>query len=100
MLSSQRVKGPLAITRSKYDYAVGKIYFWAAGVANQVEFDLSLPRYAAISTAHFWALWVLHLLAIINQLIHSTQCGCEGPRILRSRSSFTLPPTFVETSAS
>ena len=44
-----------------------------------------------LSTARFWALWILHLLAIINQLIHSTQCGCEGPCIRRSRSGFILP---------
>ncbi|WP_321374822.1 hypothetical protein [Pseudomonas extremaustralis] len=49
LLSSQKVKGPLAITRSIHDYAVGKIYPWAAGVANQVAYDLTtLPRYGAI----------------------------------------------------
>jgi len=48
LLSAQSVKGPLAITRSTLDYAVGRIYPWAAGVANQVAFDIVPPRYGAI----------------------------------------------------
>jgi hypothetical protein len=48
LLSDHRVKGPLAITRSTLDYAVVRIYPWAAGVANQVAFGTPPPRYGAI----------------------------------------------------
>lgn len=47
ILSQHKVKGPLVATRSKHDYAVGRIYPWAAGVAGQDAFP-SLPRYGAI----------------------------------------------------
>lgn len=46
ILSDGKVGGPLVTTRSKHDYAVGKIYPWAAGVANQVAF--ALPQFGAI----------------------------------------------------
>lgn len=48
VVSSHMVKGPLVITRSVHDYAVCRIYPWAAGVANQVALDFALPRYGAI----------------------------------------------------
>jgi hypothetical protein len=37
----------LVTTLSRHDYAVGKLYPWAAGVANQISYD-PLPRYGAI----------------------------------------------------
>ncbi|MDQ1922305.1 hypothetical protein [Massilia pseudoviolaceinigra] len=48
ILANKLVRGPLVCTQSKYDYAVGKIYPWAAGVANQVSFGL--PQFGAIGT--------------------------------------------------
>lgn len=41
-----KVRGPLVTTRSRHDYAVGKLYPWAAGMANQVAF--ALPQFGAI----------------------------------------------------
>ncbi|MFJ1260383.1 hypothetical protein [Cupriavidus sp. CuC1] len=46
IVSDGKVGGPLVTTRSKHDYAVGRIYPWAAGVANQVA--LALPQFGAI----------------------------------------------------
>jgi hypothetical protein len=48
IVSEGKVKGALIATRSKHDYAVGNIYPWAAGVANQISFGL--PLYGAIGT--------------------------------------------------
>ncbi len=39
ILSDSKVSGPIVATRSRYDYAVGRLYPWAAGVANQYAFD-------------------------------------------------------------
>jgi hypothetical protein len=46
IVANRLVRGPLVSTQSKYDYALGKIYPWAAGVANQVSFGL--PQFGAI----------------------------------------------------
>ncbi|MHA6846933.1 hypothetical protein [Ralstonia syzygii] len=46
IVSDRKVGGPLVATRSKYDYAVGRLYPWAAGVANQVAY--ALPLFGAI----------------------------------------------------
>ena len=50
-----KVSGPIVTTRSKHDLAVGKLYPWAAGVANQISFDLAdeidlteLPKFGGI----------------------------------------------------
>lgn len=50
-----KVGGPTVTTRSKHDLAVGKLYPWAAGVANQISFGLDdeidlddLPSFGAI----------------------------------------------------
>ncbi len=49
LLAGQRVKGALAVTLSRHDYAVGRIYPWAAGVANQIDFAPGQPpRFGAI----------------------------------------------------
>lgn len=44
--ADRKIGGALVTTRSKHDYAVGRIYPWAAGVANQVAF--ALPQFGAI----------------------------------------------------
>lgn len=46
IVSDGKVNGTLIATRSKHDYALGRIYPWAAGVAGQDTF--ALPRYGAI----------------------------------------------------
>lgn len=50
-----KVGGPTVTTRSKHDLAVGKLYPWAAGVANQISYGLEdeidlddLPSFGAI----------------------------------------------------
>jgi hypothetical protein len=47
-----RVKGPILTTQSELDYAVGRYYPLAAGVAGQVIFNApgSLPKYGAVGT--------------------------------------------------
>ncbi|SDJ66628.1 hypothetical protein [Variovorax sp. OV700] len=47
VLADSKVSGPIVTTRSKHDYAVGKLYPWAAGVANQFAYD-TLPQFGAI----------------------------------------------------
>ncbi|WP_426989521.1 hypothetical protein ACKI2N_009700 [Cupriavidus sp. 30B13] len=39
LLPDGKVGGPLVVTRSRHDSAVGTLYPWAAGVAGQVAFD-------------------------------------------------------------
>jgi len=50
-----KVSGPIVTTRSMHDLAVGKLYPWAAGVANQISFGLGdevdlaeLPQFGGI----------------------------------------------------
>jgi hypothetical protein len=53
VIDSQRVTGPLVITTSKFDTAVGKLYPAAAGAAGQVAFDPrrdEFPTYGALGT--------------------------------------------------
>ncbi|MES2934426.1 MAG: hypothetical protein V4805_13175 [Pseudomonadota bacterium] len=52
-----KVSGPIVTTRSVHDLAVGKLYPWAAGVANQISFGLAdltdlteLPKFGGIGT--------------------------------------------------
>ncbi len=47
-----RVKGPILTTQSELDYAVGRLYPLAAGVAQQVTFNIpaALPRYGAVGS--------------------------------------------------
>jgi hypothetical protein len=47
-----RVKGPILTTQSELDYAVGRYYPLAAGVAGQVVFSVpaALPRYGAVGS--------------------------------------------------
>jgi hypothetical protein len=53
VIDSTRVAGPLVVTTSKFDTAVGKLYPAAAGVAGQVAFDPrrdEFPTYGAAGT--------------------------------------------------
>lgn len=51
VLADGKVSGPIAATVSMHDYAVGKLYPWAAGIAGQVAFDeKNLPQFGAIGT--------------------------------------------------
>jgi hypothetical protein len=53
VIDSARVAGPLVVTTSKFDTAVGKLYPAAAGVAGQVAFDPrrdEFPTYGAAGT--------------------------------------------------
>lgn len=53
VLNDGKVAGPIAATISRHDYAVGKLYPWAAGIAGQVSFDIDekdLPQFGAIGT--------------------------------------------------
>jgi hypothetical protein len=53
VIDSARVTGPLVITTSKFDSAVGKLYPVAAGAAGQVAFDPrrdEFPTYGALGT--------------------------------------------------
>ena len=53
VLEQQRIKGPLVVTTSRHDRAVGSLYPVAAGAARQVAFDTSpakLPTYGALGT--------------------------------------------------
>jgi hypothetical protein len=47
VLAEGKVKGPMVVTMSKFDTAVGRLYPAAAGVARQVAFA-GLPKYGAI----------------------------------------------------
>ena len=46
------VAGPIVTTRSRHDTAVGSLYPVAAGIARQLEYDLSgpLPKYGGVGT--------------------------------------------------
>ncbi|WP_426191449.1 hypothetical protein [Massilia sp. DWR3-1-1] len=46
VIAGRLVSGPLVTTRSTFDYALGKIYPWAAGLAGQISFGP--PQYGAI----------------------------------------------------
>lgn len=55
-----KVRGPLVTTQSRFDYAVGKLYPWAAGVANQFAYDViagvqpkDMPLFGAIGAFGF-----------------------------------------------
>ncbi|MGO4327228.1 hypothetical protein AB4Z48_04780 [Cupriavidus sp. 2TAF22] len=50
LLEDGKVSGPLVVTRSRHDSAVGTFYPWAAGVAGQVAFDpaQAYPTFGAI----------------------------------------------------
>lgn len=49
VLADGKVSGPIATTVSMHDYAVGKLYPWAAGIAGQVAYDVeNLPQFGAI----------------------------------------------------
>ena len=49
VLADGKVSGPIATTVSIHDYAVGKLYPWAAGIAGQIAYDLkNLPQFGAI----------------------------------------------------
>lgn len=50
ILANKTVRGPLVTTQSRHDDALGKIYPFAAGVANQIAFDFQkkLPHFGAI----------------------------------------------------
>ena len=53
VVKSGRVTGPIVVTTSKFDSAVGKLYPVAAGAARQVDYDPTnreLPKYGAIGT--------------------------------------------------
>ncbi|HEE0117919.1 TPA: hypothetical protein R6W50_000580 [Citrobacter gillenii] len=52
IIADKKLSGPLVSTFSAFDYAVGRLYPWAAGVANQIAFDQpsKKPRYAGIGT--------------------------------------------------
>jgi hypothetical protein len=51
VLADRKVSGPIATTMSMHDYAVGKLYPWAAGIAGQVAFDQKdLPKFGAIGS--------------------------------------------------
>lgn len=51
VLADGKVSGPIATTVSTHDYAVGRLYPWAAGVAGQVAYDpRNLPQFGAIGT--------------------------------------------------
>lgn len=53
VLERHRIKGPLVVTTSRFDRAVGSLYPVAAGAARQVAFDTStakLPTYGALGT--------------------------------------------------
>jgi len=54
IISGKIVSGPLVATRSKFDYALGKIYPWAAGIANQVSFGP--PQFGAVGIHGFCGL--------------------------------------------
>lgn len=44
-----RVRGPIVVTRTSFDRAVGTWYPWAAGSARQVDFaGTDLPKYGAV----------------------------------------------------
>lgn len=44
------VSGPIVVTRSKWDYAVGKFYPLAVGIAGQFLLGEALPKYGGIGT--------------------------------------------------
>ena len=49
VLADGKVSGPIATTVSMHDYAVGKLYPWAAGIAGQIAYDpQNLPQFGAI----------------------------------------------------
>lgn len=49
VLVDGKVSGPIAVTVSMHDYAVGKLYPWAAGIAGHVAYDpQNLPQFGAI----------------------------------------------------
>lgn len=49
VLADGKVSGPIAATVSMHDYAVGKLYPWAAGIAGQYAFaQQNLPQFGAI----------------------------------------------------
>ncbi|MGT2490909.1 hypothetical protein ACU4GD_11250 [Cupriavidus basilensis] len=50
VLPDGKVSGPLVVTRSRHDTAVGSLYPWAAGVAGQVAFEpaQAYPAFGAI----------------------------------------------------
>lgn len=50
ILTHGKVSGPIAVTRSRHDSAVGVLYPWAAGVAGQLALaeTSALPKYGAI----------------------------------------------------
>jgi hypothetical protein len=53
VLERHRIKGPLVVTTSRHDRAVGSLYPVAAGAARQVAYDTStakLPTYGALGT--------------------------------------------------
>jgi len=52
IVAGRLVAGPLVATQSRHDYALGKIYPWAAGLSNQVSFNLlpTPPQFGAIGT--------------------------------------------------
>ena len=48
IITGKKIAGPLVATLSKYDYALGRFYPWAAGVANQIAFGV--PQFGALGT--------------------------------------------------
>jgi len=52
IVGDRLVAGPLVTTQSRHDYALGKIYPWAAGLSNQVSFNPpgAAPQFGAIGT--------------------------------------------------
>lgn len=54
IVADKLVAGPLVATQSRFDYALGKIYPWAAGVANQISFGQ--PQFGALGIHGFCGL--------------------------------------------
>jgi hypothetical protein len=50
VITPKYVSGPIVVTRSKWDYAVGKFYPLAVGIARQFLLGDSLPKYGGIGT--------------------------------------------------
>ncbi len=50
LLAEGAVAGPIVVTQSEHDSAVGRLYPLAAGVAGQVAMAQDLPKYGAVGT--------------------------------------------------
>jgi len=50
LLAAGVVRGPIVTTRSRYDRAVGTFYPIGAGIANQIDMGLELPRFGGLGS--------------------------------------------------